>query len=343
MNDPLLEENREPLVVTDPLAEAESSGSTPSPAASSNLVSRKWLIAFIGLCGLGFFIADILTPICFRTPFLALLCIGVITAQLTVICVWGTLVHGTLLVRLPWTFLLLVLSWCGFVLGIHLYPGTYGPDATIEAAITWIFGFVVSFIPLKIAALCFGWQIVQSRTADPSNRRDSRYSIADMMIGTLLIALSLGIVRAILPVTGINLFEAMRSSLFNQAEGLTVITIFSVVSLLVKLPCIWISLGEQRSKVLSRIGIWIVYCLGLAIAEIVLLNLLLGAPGGDVSELYAGIILSHQLMGAVMLLVCLALRGLGYRIERSLRARPKESEPNSKEPNQDEIELVSSP
>ena len=45
---------------------------------------------------------------------------------------------------------------------------------------------------------------------------------------------------------------------------------------------------------------------------------LLGSPGPDSIEFFTGVILSHQLMGAIMLGVCLMLRGLGYRLKRSV-------------------------
>ncbi len=285
-----------------------------------SLQRRKGLILLIALCCIGFFIADVVTPLCFRDSFLALLCLGVVTAQLTVICVWGTLVRGTFLVRLPWTILLLVLSWCGFLWGISIESGSYGADSKIGIAVMWAFGFITSFVPLKMAALCFGWQIVQGSTIDHVKSNSSHYTIADLMFGTMLIAVSLGIVRVMLSSDDIHIFQAVRNSIFRDAEGWMVMSIYGVISLLVKLPCIWISLGENREKISFWIGTWIFYCLALAIMEIILLNLVFGSPGGDeVGKLYSGLIIGHQIMGAVMLIVCLALRGLGYRLERSLR------------------------
>jgi hypothetical protein len=67
--------------------------------------SRASLIFLLGIYCIGFWIADVATPQSFDEPVLALLCLGIVTAQLTVISVWGTLVHGTFLVRLPWTLL----------------------------------------------------------------------------------------------------------------------------------------------------------------------------------------------------------------------------------------------
>ena len=283
-----------------------------------NVGRRTQLILLIGVCSVGFLIADVATPVCFEAAFTAMLALGVVTAQLTVICVWGTLVRGTFWIRLPWTLLLLVLSWCAFAWGIKIENGEPDTDSMLATAWVWGFGFVTSFVPLKIASLCFGWQIVQDSVDDSRASRTSGYAIRDIMIGTLLLALGMGISRGILPDEDISLAGILLASPLREAEPLIAISIYGVVSLLVKLPCIWISLGEKEDKIKSRIGVWVIYCFFLAIVEIVLFVAILGDPGGESGELFAGMIISHQLMGGIMLGVCLALRGLGYRLERSL-------------------------
>ncbi len=277
---------------------------------------RSRMILLIGICCVGFFAADVATPVCFEEPVPAMLILGIVTAQLTVICVWGTLVRGTFWIRLPWTLLLLVLSWCGFAWGIALERGGADTDSMLGAAGLWMFGFVVSFVPLKIAAMCFQWQIVQ---ASGDGRRKSGYAIRDIMIGTLLLALSMGIGRAMLLGEDVTFSRALRSSGLTEAEPLFALSVYGVVSLLVKLPCIWISLGEKAEKIQGRIVAWVVYCFVLAIVEFGVLTVVLGDPGPEGLEILAGMILSHQLMGAIMLGVCLGLRALGYRLERSLR------------------------
>jgi hypothetical protein len=315
--------------VTESINTDHRAASSPAPHSHR----RAKLILLIVVCGLGFFIADLATPICWREPFTAMLSLAVITAQLTVICVWGTLVRGTFLVRLPWTLLLLLISWSGFALGIQFESGSANIDEILSTAFLWLFGFVTSFVPLKIAALCFGWQIIQDSVVDQRKRKDSGYTIRDLMLGTLLLAASLGIGRMMLPYEEIDLIRVIQASFFLDRDAVLVLSIFGVISLLVKLPCIWISLAEKREKIPFKIGIWVFYCFALAILEIVIFNALFGAPGSDVAELYAGIILGHQVMGAIMLFVCLALRGLGYRMERSFRRQ-------ALQPNEDVIEVT---
>lgn len=292
---------------------------------------RIGLTLLIAVSCVVFFLADVATPIYFDAPLPALLILGVVTAQLTVICVWGTLVRGTFWIRLPWTLLLLMLSWCAFAWGITINDGSANTEVLLGIALIWMLGFVTSFVPLKIAAMCFRWQIVQGPADHHDARQDFRYAIRDIMIGTLLLALSMGIVRAMLPHEEISLEGVLQSSGLMKGEASILIAVFGVVSLLVKLPCIWISLGEKADKIIPRIGVWAVYCLVLAILEIGLLIALAGSPGPQAIEVVAGMILSHQVMGAITLAVCLALRGLGYRLERSVDDHGKhELEPESR-------------
>jgi len=211
-----------------------------------------------------------------------------------------------------------MLSWCGFAWGIAIENGQRDTDSMLATGLLWMFGFVTSFVPLKIAAMCFRWQIVQDSAGVQNGSRNSSYAIRDIMIGTLLLALTMGVGRAMFPGEDLSFVRAVEASVLDEPEPLAAITIYGIVSLLVKLPCIWISLGEKTERIRSRIGVWVFYCLLLAILEIALLVVILGDPGRQAGELFAGIIVSHQLMGAIMLGVGLALRGLGYRLERSL-------------------------
>lgn len=293
----------------------ENSHEVESDASSR----RTRLFVLIGTCGLGFFVADVLTAMFFKEALPALLTLGIVTAQLTVICVWGTLVRGTFWIRLPWTLLLLVVSWFGLGLGASYVDRNFNSNVALGIGMVWMLGFVTSYIPLKIAAIGFRWEIVRESVNNQNQPDTRRYAIRDMMLGTLLLAITLAIGRAMLSSDEINLALALRASGLVRSEPIIALMIYGVVSLLVKLPCIWIALGERQEAIRSRIEIWVVYCLGLSILEVVLFMALLGSPGPDSIEFFTGVILSHQLMGAIMLGVCLMLRGLGYRLKRSVR------------------------
>ena len=269
--------------------------------------------------------ADVVTPIVFEEGLLALLALGVVTGQLTVICVWGTMVRGTFWIRLPWTLLMLMLSWCALAWGLKIQSGRADTDEMLGVGVLWSFGFVTSYVPLKIAALSFRWQIVRDSPDRQNAERKSNYAIRDIMIGTLLLAMSMAIGRAVLPDDEISVVGALRASGLDELDFQLAITLYGIVSLLVKLPCVWISLGERADRIPSRIGAWSCYCLLLAIGEFLFLIAVFGSPAdGRTMELLAGMILCHLLMGAIILGVCLALRGLGYRLERSLSKRAED-------------------
>ena len=285
---------------------------------------RKRMRLLIVLCCIAFLIADVAIPSCFENLLTAMLAVGVVTAQLTVICVWGALVRGTFWIRLPWTLLLLTITWCALAWGIAIAMrrSDIDIDVMLAAAIVLVLGAVTSFVPLKIAAMCFQWQIVQISEGDQNSGRGFKWAIRDIMIGMVPLALSLSICRMMLPDEKVSFMRAFAASGLDNVVPFIAIMVFGIVSLLVKLPCIWIALGEKVEKIKSRIGLWVVYCLVLSLVEISLISLLfnlgvLGGAGGDAGEV-SGIIISHQLMGALILAVCFALRGLGYQLERKV-------------------------
>ena len=282
----------------------------------SILSRRLWLSVLIVLCCFCFLIVDVMTPQSFSGPFPAMVFTNLVTAQLTVICIWGTLVRGTFWIRLPWTLLLLVLSWCALAWGIQIEEGRPHTDSMLGVGLVWFFGFVASFVPLKIAAACFRWQIV---TVSSNAAQDWKsYAIRDIMIGTLLLAVAMAFGRSMLPPDPINFNAVWRSSGLDRAEPMFAISLFGVISLLVKLPCIWIALAAGTTKIARYVAIWSVYCVALTVVEYLLLMSVLGHPGNDMWEFFFGILVGHQLMGAIILAICLPLRGLGYRLERSI-------------------------
>ncbi|MEM6692826.1 MAG: hypothetical protein AAF664_25585, partial [Planctomycetota bacterium] len=63
----------------------------PASSQNSKPLPTSAFLVLIGFCCIGFWVADVITPSCldYPIPFFAML--GVVTAQLTAICVWGTL------------------------------------------------------------------------------------------------------------------------------------------------------------------------------------------------------------------------------------------------------------
>ena len=277
------------------------------------------LLAFMGISSVIFFAVDAALPLSFDEAIPALLCLAVVTAQLTVICVWGTLVRGTFWVRLPWTLFLLVISWCGLALGVS-FVGAQESRADAEVVemqasvgLVWAFGFLMSYLPLKLVAVFFKWEIVQRHVNRHKQYQPKRYGIREIMVGIAMLAISMGIVRSLVPADGISVIGALERSIFGNAEMLLTTTVFGVVSLIVKLPCIWIGLGEKQENILRSTILWVFLCILLTLLEIVILFVLLGAPPAP-DEVIGGLVMCHLIMGGVILGLCLALRSMGYRL-----------------------------
>ncbi|MEM6692531.1 MAG: hypothetical protein AAF664_24085 [Planctomycetota bacterium] len=284
---------------------------------SDALRRRPLLIALIAFCSVGFLAADVATPVFFEDAFPAMLSLGVVTAQLTVISVWGTLVHGAFWVRLPWTLLMLTISWCALGFGNTIDHGHFYPSSMLALGIVWTLGFITSFVPLKIAAVAFGWKIIANSDSLVDGKRKSQTAVRDILTGTLLLALTMAIVRGPFVGERVDFQQAWDTSRMARVQNAVALLIFGVVSLIVKLPCIWIGLGVSRSQILRMTLVWVFLCFLLSVLEVVVFVSAFGAPGTDELEAYTAIILSHQIMGGIVLGICLALRGLGYRLERS--------------------------
>ncbi|MEL6107798.1 MAG: hypothetical protein AAFU85_17370 [Planctomycetota bacterium] len=302
----------------DPVARTGPEPSDPSPPPElaewiergERRPSTIWLIV---VSCLGFLVADFLAASSFEDAFPALLIINVLTAQLTLLCVWGTLVHGTFWMRLPWTLLLLLVSWCAIAVGRVWHDSSASFEELLGIGLLWSIGFTVSFIPLKVAALAFDWKIANTpRRVEELNQ----FSIRDILVVTFVIALIMGIGRALIPDRLIEPKQILRAVGLNRWEPVFALSLFGVISLMVKLPCIWIALAQKRHRLAASIAIWSGYCFLLTILELVIISALLGLPG-DEGGFVMGALIGHQVMGGLVLTVCVSLRGLGYRLNRA--------------------------
>ena len=99
------------------------------------------------------------------------------------------------------------------------------------------------------------------------------------------------------------------------------------MSLLVKLPCVWIALATPATKFKISAAWWIVLSGVLGGVEMSLLCLVLGPPGNsEFYEILLGLVVGHMAMAVIMLGVLYGLRQFGYSMSRSrkLQAAAKE-------------------
>ena len=138
-------------------------------------------------------------------------------------------------------------------------------------------------------------------------------------MGTAILAVTVAIGRVVLPGDLPSWEEVLDRSGLNDYRPLTALFIFSVVSLIVKLPCIWIALAVPRSRILQYSIAWTFSAAILGLLEMGLLVFLLGPPGPDTTEFVVGLSLGHAVMAVLMIGVLLLLRIFGYRMSRRKR------------------------
>ena len=294
------------------------------------LRSRKQLLPIVGAVFVAFLFLDVLTPFAFESQnaFFIVFMMNVVVGQLTLLCVWGTLVDGTFWIRLPWTILMLVVSWAALAFGVRLVDGgitsilagvRHQPNTAevLGLGLVWFYAFAVSYIPLKLAAWLVGWRIV--REEEPLEDSKSNYQIRDMMIGTAILAVTLSIGRMLTPVGLPSWSRILEASELDRFEPLLALFIFSMVSLVVKLPCIWIALAAPHSRIRLLSTCWIAIAAALGLAEMGLLLMFLGPPGSEVWGMIIGLMVGHAAMATIMIGVLYALRCYGYRMIRRKR------------------------
>ena len=281
---------------------------------------RKKLLLVIGSIFVAFLLLDLVLPTAFelRSSFFFVLMINLVVGQLTLICVWGTLVEGTFWIRLPWTILMLVISWAALARGVYLAHGTADSAEVLALGLIWFYAFAISYIPLKIAAWGFGWRIYMEGDED-SSKSKANYQIRDMMIGTAILAATLSIGRILLPGDSPSWENVVSNSGLNDYRPLTALFIFSVISLIVKLPCIWIALAVPFSSIKRYSLYWIGIAAILGLVEVGLFTFFLGGPGQDKEEFTIGLMIGHAAMAAIMIGVLYFLRTFGYRMSRRRR------------------------
>ena len=126
------------------------------------------------------------------------LLIGQYIGQLNLISVWAAVSTGSVILRLPWALLLVVLMWGSLVFGQY-FAGGWNPSAvgddTLFLGFLLGYGCLVTQIPLWIASRAFRWRLVAT---DDNNDLSGQFNLQQMFVGTVLLAGTLSICRWIL-------------------------------------------------------------------------------------------------------------------------------------------------
>ena len=115
---------------------------------------------------------------------------------------------GNIVVRLPWSLLLGLMMW--YVLGWSVRqtsPNFYTQSVT-ELGINMLTGVTVLQVPLWIAKRAFRYRMIApGEDPLPTAAERMQFQISHMLIGTLIFAIALSPLRAVLPKEGLEHFR----------------------------------------------------------------------------------------------------------------------------------------
>jgi len=275
-------------------------------------LERRWVAWLIGGLILVFLGVDFALPFLLdsRWEWIGTVLLGVCIAQLNLIAAWAALGPGNVVLRLPWSLLLVVLMWYALMLGNHAADRGTELRGAVLLGVNLFVGFAAAQIPLWIAAWAFRWRLIR-KTAEPGPMPSDRFQfrILHLLAATTFLAVALAPARVVLP----------QGSLkdFHWQGVLWVILAGAVLgNLLVTVPCIWGAF--LRKSLLAPVAIgWLVYCAVLTAAEYQLLSLLGPFPDRAPMMMYG----MNLAQCATVFGTLLILRAAGFRLRRQSKLR----------------------
>lgn len=166
---------------------------------------------------------------------------GMLVALVGLLAIWCVLINQAAIVRLPLTFCLFLTGGGLFLWGIRLANQL----PSVEEAALWSFLMVLLFLgmqlPLWMVRLLLRCRIaLQSETKNRDGM--NQFSIRYLLSSTAVAALIVGLFRMAVPTGDIS------SLLFLSGAVLLNMVVFTVFSVSVCLPCLWLILSERQSR-----------------------------------------------------------------------------------------------
>ena len=284
-----------------------------------HLRPHLWLIC----CIVVLLLFDVAVPAMFNwaidggpeLPSIAVLSIGVggTAAQLNLIAVWAALAPGRLLVRIPWSLVLLTAVWFALIFGKTLLNHRSEKEIS-DLGTLLLAGFCVIQIPMWIARQFLGWQLIHSKNPRSGKRN---FSISELMLGTFVLALLLGLGRALLPSDDLTLGMS-DNTLLALGTALIVTNLFVVV------PVIWLSYRKQNVW-----GAWVFANLLASAFEFAALIAVLGSPGSDGFNIFLALLMINLTQCAVVIAVMSLMKAHGFQLKKISNKNPKNSASNA--------------
>ena len=245
----------------------------------------------------------------FEEPWGMLAMWGVIVGQVNLIATWGALGPGNVVIRLPWSILLGVLTCCALALGLRAWRwGVAGDDFVALMGPVILGGVVVAQIPLWIAGRCFRWRLINLEDGSGDSQHGPfQFNVRHMILVMFLVALALGSAQLVLP-------SPDFAGLYHLGgESVVILGAIVVTNLVMTVPCIWGALVKSNPVPLLA---WPVYCAFVTAIEFTALCFLLGPPGADSREVFMAFLLFNVLQCATVYFVLRLFRAVGFRLVR---------------------------
>lgn len=247
---------------------------------------------------------------------------GAIAAEACLLAIWAALGPQTVAVRLLITLPLLVLCICAYITGVRqsfsidTTPQPFQTYAAIVMAAELMFIwvqvplFVFVQVPLWVARVRSGrWIDLAASPDDGNDRRVIQFGLRYLLALTTVVALLLLVVRYSVGSASWDLGASSMEWLYYIAT----LAMYTVVSTLVCLPCVWLILDRGRDKLA-----WLIWFVAATAAGPLLTAALLPVLNGGVIRFNGDTVIGTYCftIGLAMttILVLLAVRKLGYRL-----------------------------
>ena len=255
---------------------------------------------------------------------------AVVISTQVLFAVWIAMGSGNMVVRVPWVVLVLTVIWCLDLSAERLATAIWSDyhyfaertrAAAIQAAIARAYVMFVLVLPFWALRFSFRWKIVAPTQGEEAH--NSRYSMAEAMLGVTLVAVALGLGRLLLP-PGAEPDEfptAARPLQYWVVEFL----VFIFVGL-IAMPLVW--LGFQTGKKLLRgVGLWYGVVAGLLVALITVVAIMSPRPLVEyVLEVVMFALLPIACAPLIIVGTLAVLRRQGFRLVRLAKGELLEGE-----------------
>ncbi|MDP6443379.1 MAG: hypothetical protein QGG36_22995 [Pirellulaceae bacterium] len=239
--------------------------------------------------------------------------LGFAIAQLNLIAIWSALAPGRLLVRLPWSMILLMLMWYALIVGNRAVSRSFSRTEAVQLGLVLVYGWLAAMAPFWIARLVFKWRL--QRGGDEEARE--QFSIRQLLLGMLILSFVLALGRAVLP-AGNELFVSMESEIY------LILPILTFANMIIVAPSLWVAFWDFE-RLIVAVAVWLIHCGVVTAIELGVFAATLG-PGMDLEAILVFIALNYAQFFSVFCTM-LALRAIGYGFLRGAQQSPAGGSP----------------